>query len=84
MFNNPFGFPFFINTGQQGNSNTMDPITQMEKTLELAKKIRDMDKKDEKKEEKKSLFNITEYWMILMMCTSCIQTILILWMVRGK
>lgn len=81
--NNPFGFPFFINTGQ--NSAPADPIDQMEKTITFMKKMRDMDKDEKKKDDKpKSLFSVTEYFMILLMCTSVIQTLLVVIMMRGK
>lgn len=87
MFNNPYGFPPFIPySSPQGD---VDPIKQMEKTLEFAKRIRDEEKREQegkkKPDDKKQvIFDKMEMFMMLMAASSLVQTVLVWMLIRGR
>lgn len=85
----PYGNPQqpFIIIPQVPPQGSGDPIDQMEKALKFAKRMRDEDKEDSKKDKKdadKKGLSYTEWLMVTIAASSIINTLVVLWMVRGK
>ena len=84
MYNYP-PYPPMINM----NNQPEDEIVRLEKMVHFLKRLKDEDKDRREEQHKKDdrrqhRFGTIEWFMMLMVTSSVIQTVLILWLIRGR